>query len=799
MLHMIGNAHLDPVWLWRWPEGCAEAIGTCWAAADRLEETPGFVFTRGEAQVYAWIEEFAPDLFARIRRYVAEGRWVVVNGWWIQPDCNLPSGEAIIRQALYGKRYFAERFGIEVPVGYNVDSFGHAATFPMLLRHTGSTAYVFMRPGPHEMTLPANLFRWIAPDGSSVPTYRILVAYNTSPRNMPIDEKARHHLDLAARDGHPFMCFYGVGNHGGGPTKVNLATVERLKAEGLDLDFSDPGRYFAELAAAHAAPLPEVATELQFHAIGCYAADSRLKALNRRAEARLGEAETAATLALTVAGAAYPRQRLADLWRTLLFNQFHDTLGGTAIESACDDAVRDFDAVIAGADVVRNAALRHLVTTLRPPVDPTDASFVVANFNPDAVDGLCEVEPWTDFDAVSRRLLLDEDGAEVPFQYIAPEGKTRGLQRIAFRAAVAGYGYRTYRFAKRDGGVSAPGVSFGRPLPVGGEAGDIVLETAGWRLVVDGATGAIARLVNTASGLAVFTGPAHLGIAVDDPSDTWSHGLDRFGLAGETARLVAVNLLEEGALRRAIEIVTRVGDSGFSTIVVLPAAADLPVELRVRLDWHEKRRLFRIAYPLAGSTFEYEIAAGWLARPDDGKEVAGQRWVRAVRDGATVVLANDAKYSYAAADGVLYLTAARAPVFAHHVPVELQDGAVYRYLDQGEQGFTLRIACGADVGRADAARLADALLRPPLATPHVGRGGTAPHRGQWLDVGCDGGTVLALKAAEDGAGAILRAVDLSGAPTALRVGAARVAIAANGIASARLGAGGLRECDGLER
>lgn len=795
MLHMIGNAHLDPVWLWRWPEGCAEAIGTCWAAVDRLEETPGFVFTRGEAQVYAWIEEFAPDLFERIRGYIAAGRWIVVNGWWIQPDCNLPSGEAIVRQALYGKRYFADRFGIDVPVGYNVDSFGHAATFPMLLRHTGSDSYVFMRPGPHEMELPANLFRWIAPDGSSVPAYRILVAYNTSPRNMPLEEKARHHLDLTARDGHPFMCFYGVGNHGGGPTKLNLATVERLKAEGLDLDFSDPARYFAELGRVHAAPLPEVATELQFHAIGCYAADGRLKALNRRAEARLGQAEAAATLALRVAGAAYPRERLTALWHTLLFNQFHDTLGGTAIESACDDAVRDFDAVLSGADQVLNSALRHLVTTIRPPVDPTDASFVVANFNPDAADEICEIEPWTDFDAVSTRKLLDDTGAEVPFQYVAPEGKTRGLQRLAFRAAVAGYGYRTYRFAKRDGGVAAPGVSFGRPLPVA----DTVVETAGWRLVVDGATGAIASLVNKASGLSVFTGPAHLGIAVDDPSDTWSHGIDRFGLTGETARLDAINLLEEGPLRRSIEIVTRVAASRFSTIVVVPEAADLPIELRVALDWHEKRTLFRIAYPLAGSTFEYEIAAGWLPRPDDGKEVSGQRWVRAARDGAAVILANDAKYSYAAADGTLYITAARAPVFAHHVPIELQDGAVYRYLDQGEQRFTLRLACGASASRSDAARLADALTRPLVATPHVGRGGSAPHRGQWLDVGCDAGTILALKAAEDGSDGILRAVDLSGAPAALRVGQDTLPIPANGIVSARLGGHGLKECDGLER
>jgi alpha-mannosidase len=150
MLHMIGNAHLDPVWLWRWQEGVAEAISTCWAAIDRLDESDTFLFTKGEAQVYAWIEELDPVLFERIRHYVAEGRWIVVNGWWIQPDCNIPSGESVIRQALYGKRWFRSRFGIEVDVGYNVDSFGHPGTFPMLLRHTGSSKYVFSRPAEDE-------------------------------------------------------------------------------------------------------------------------------------------------------------------------------------------------------------------------------------------------------------------------------------------------------------------------------------------------------------------------------------------------------------------------------------------------------------------------------------------------------------------------------------------------------------------------------------------------------------------------------------------------------------------------
>ena len=624
MLHMIGNAHIDPVWLWRWTDGCAEAISTCWAAIDRLDEGTEFIFTRGEAQIYAWIEELDPPLFARIREYVAAGRWVIVNGWWIQPDCNVPSGEAFIRQALYGKRYFADRFGVDVPVGYNVDSFGHAGTLPMLLTHTGSSAYVFMRPGPHEKALPANLFDWESPDGSVVSTFRVQDAYSTTSGTTPLGEKIAQQLAMSAAEGQPYMCFYGVGNHGGGPTKRHIETIIEAKAEGLDVTFSDPNRYFRELPPDHR---PTVHGELQFHAIGCYSAASRLKALNRSAEARLIQAEAAATLAFRVSGAPYPRAELERLWRSVLFNQFHDTLGGTSIESACDDAANDLGAVLSGAATIVATSIRQLDRTISPATDQTDATVLLANFNPEDFDGLCEVEPWTDFDTDAPRRLIDEDGMEVPFQFIGPEARTRGLQRLAFRAAVPGLGYRLMRFVKRSNGVAAPGVNFGQPaMP-----GQLTFETAGWRLEIDGATGAIAKLFNKQTGISVFTGVAHAGIIVDDPTDTWAHGADRFGLVGERTALAAINLLEDGPIRTAIEVITTASASRFSTIIILPADPDLPVDLRVDLDWHEKHKLLRIAYPLAGSRFEYEIAAGWVERPDDGREVCGQRWVRAVR------------------------------------------------------------------------------------------------------------------------------------------------------------------------
>jgi alpha-mannosidase len=789
MLHMIGNAHLDPVWLWRWTEGCAEAIGTCWAAIDRLDETADVVFTRGEAQLYASIEQCEPALFARIREYIAQGRWIVVNGWWIQPDCNLPSGESFIRQALYGKRYFADRFGIDVHVGYNVDSFGHAATLPMLLRHTGSDSYVFMRPGPHEMALPGELFDWVGPDGSRVAAFRIAIAYHTAPRQMPLDQKIDRHLEMTARAGHPFMCFYGVGNHGGGPTREGIAHIRQRRESGDPIGFSDPPRYFAEVAGL---PRPEVTGELQFHAIGCYAVAGTLKALNRRAEARLDQAEAAATLAWREAGADYPHAALEALWRTLLFNQFHDTLGGTSIESACADSVRELGAVLAGADAVLNTASRQLARTIRPIAEVRDATLLVMNFNPAGFDGIIEAEPWTDFEIHSGRRLLDEEGVDIPFQYIAPEARTRGLQRLAFRLAIPGYGYRLLRFAADRAGVAPPAVPLPLPPPPG-----MVVETAGWRLEIDPATGAIAALVNRATGQQVFTGPAHQGTVVDDPTDTWSHGVDRFGFTGTGLTLQTVRALDEGTVRRAIEIVSRAGETVLCSTVLLPHDADLPVDISVRLDWRERRRLLRLAYPLAGSRFEYEIPAGWLERPDDGREVVGHRWVRAVRPDATVVLANDAKYSYAAQDGTLYITAVRSPVYAHHDPIVLDEAAADRCLDQGEQVFTLRIQAGAAVSRQAAMALADGLLKPPFVSPHVSRGGSGDHRGQWLSVTSATSAVTALKCAEDGSAAMLRALELDGMPDTVTIGTTPLPIHGRSLLTARL-TEAPRESTGLE-
>lgn len=791
LLHLIGNAHLDPVWLWRWQEGCAEAIGTCWAAVDRLREGQAFVFTKGEAHIYRWIEELEPALFEEIRRYVAEGRWIIVNGWWIQPDCNVPNGESVIRQALYGKAYFIEKFGVEPTTGYNVDSFGHPGTFPMLLQHTGFTSYTFMRPGPHEMDLPGELFTWTSPDGSAVTAFRIQDAYNTSKRSTPLSAKIDQHYAHIARRGHAFMCFYGVGNHGGAPTIENIQEIEARIARGENLDYSDPERFFREIDDTD---LPVVASELQFHAIGCYSAASRLKALNRKAESLLEQAEAASALAHRVTGSAYPRQRFTALWQVLLFNQFHDTLGGTSIEAACIDSERELAGVIAGAEDLLNAAVRRLDGTIAPPVDPTDATFVVMNFSGIAATGLVEAEPWVDKDTHTPRLLLDENAQGIPFQYIDPAGKTTGLQRIAFPLEVPAFGYRVLRFAAHPLGNKAPGVSFGRL-----HQGPLRFTTAGYELTLSADTGAIESLVNRQSGIEVFVAPGHSGVVIDDPSDTWTHGTDRFGFGGVALELRSVRVIEEGPVRTTIEVTCRHGGSAVTTSIVLPADPGFPVELRVALDWHEERKLLRLGYPLGGKTFEYEVAGGWDERPDSGREVPGQRWVRVTTASHTVALVNDAKYSYAADNGTLYLTAVRAPIFAHHDPVPAEDEARYRYMDQGEHCFTIRLHAARDLPRPSVAALAENLNKPVAVTPHVARGGSEAHAGQWLPMTATGGLITALKKAEHGEGLVARVLDLSGTGTNVGLGRNSVRLEPRAIATLRVDGDDLTRCDGLER
>ena len=485
LLHMIGNAHIDPVWLWQWPEGYQEVHATFRSALDRMDEYPDFVFTCDSVVFFQWVEESDPELFARIRERIAEGRWQVIGGWWVEPDCNIPGGESYVRQALYGQRYLRDRFGITATTGANIDSFGHNAMLPQLLRGSGMDSYVFLRPGPRERELPT-VFRWESPDGSRVLAYRIPHEY-CAPRD-DLGEHVEKALAELPADHDELMVFYGVGNHGGGPTKANLDSIARLSESGElpRLELSSVRRYFDSVGGN--GDLPVLANELQHHGVGCYTAHSGIKRWNRRAEHLLLRAEKWCAVADVLGVQAYPHEQLTEAWKLLLFNQFHDTLAGTSIEPAYEDARDQLGHVSSLASLAFNRAVQSIARRIDVPHEDRTKAVVVFNPHPWRLRADVELEYYL-FRKEGAR-LDDDAGEPVPLQLTRPL-TTMSAERVrfVFPVDVAPLGYRTYRLYEGE-----------RPLGPALRTTETSLENDQVLLELDPATGRIARLVHKASG-----------------------------------------------------------------------------------------------------------------------------------------------------------------------------------------------------------------------------------------------------------------------------------------------------------
>ena len=482
VLHLIGNSHIDPVWLWQWPEGYQEIRATFRSALDRMHEYPEFIFTCDSAAYYEWVEEIDPAMFAEIQARVAEGRWELVGGWWVEPDCNIPGGESFVRQALVSQRWFQEKFGRMATVGYNVDPFGHHAMLPQILAKSGMDAYVFMRPGPHEMRLPGPIFWWESLDGTRVLTFRLPHEY-CAPR-----EDLGHHLDKSIAQlpdrWTEMMAFYGVGNHGGGPTRENLDSIRRLDGAGAmpRLRHSTPQRFFESILAS-GEDLPVVREELQHHAVGCYAAHSGIKRWNRRAENALAQAEAWSALAERLVGQAYPAADLTRAWKQVLFNQFHDTLGGTAIEPAYDDARDQLGEATSIAARTLNVAVQAITRQIHIPTAP--GTFPIVVFNPHAwqVETVVELE-FGGLKATDG--LVDEDDASVPFQGTQSYATVSAWRsRLALAVDLPPMGYRTYRVVPDRTRIAETAL----------RATDTLLENEHLRVEFDAGTGRIASLV----------------------------------------------------------------------------------------------------------------------------------------------------------------------------------------------------------------------------------------------------------------------------------------------------------------
>jgi len=775
-VHLIGNAHIDPVWLWRWHEGYAEIKATFRSALDRLSEFSDFIFTSACASYYKWIEENDPDMFEEIRSRIREGRWSIVGGMWNQPDCNIPSGESFVRHVLYSQRYFLEKFAKIAKVGYNVDSFGHNAMLPQILKKAGMDYYVFQRLGDHEKDLPSNVFWWESPDGSKVLAFRIPFGYGSGGKDEVV-EKIRRIADMAEAQGIDFMCFYGVGNHGGGPTIANIKAIREMQGrEGGDrYIFSSPEKYF-ESIGKEADGLPVVKDDLQHHASGCYSANWQVKADNRRAEHRLLTAEKFAAIAHHMLDHPYPGKELRAAWERVMFNQFHDIMGGCTIKEAIDDAKEFHGWALHTADWILNGAIQKMswaIDTMGDGAryrskerhwylweyDNEGTPFVV--FNPLS----WEIKQVVQVNGVVKG-VTDEEGKPIPIQVVrGPQTNSNDKWNTIFEAVVSAFGYRVY-WVYLDREFEGVGSYNLQDEP---KRQKNVLENPCIRLEFEDHTGYIRSLYDKINDVEVFKGKGAVPVVIDiHHCDTWAHGVFEFN--DEVGRFAdaTIKLMEKGPLRWVIRVTSRYNDSTLRQDFIVYRDKK-EIEVRVKLDWREKHKMLKLSFPVnvEDPRVTYEIPYGFIERPANGEEEPGQQWIDVTGKCGTkeygLAILNDSKYSFSVRGNDMRMTIANSSVIADHYGVRDE---WCEFLDQGVQEF--RYVLVPHLGGwqdAGVVKRAYELNVKPVGIMETYHRGPLPQTMEGIRISSENVIATVFKRAEDDDGYILRCYETSGKST----------------------------------
>ena len=759
-VYMIGNAHLDPVWLWTWHDGFSEVKATFRSALDRMKETSDFIFTCSAACYYEWIEQACPDMFEEIKQRIAEGRWILAGGMYIQPDCNIPSGEGFVRQIMVAQRYFKEKFGVTAKVGYNVDSFGHNMMLPQILKKSGLDYYTFMRPEDYQKELPSNIFKWQAPDGSTVNAVRICFPYC---QNFASAEELQEIIDKCKTyygDYDFAACYYGVGNHGGGPTKRHLKLIGEHNAdENADenLVFSSINDLFA-VVDAHDAQLPVVADELEHVLKGIYLSLSKIKSYNRRCECETVAAEKFAAMSAWLTDMKYPAEAFKRAWKNTAFVQFHDSMGGCSIKPAYDSIFHMSEETLAIADRERNMALQRIAynadTSFKDPASALvifnslgfDADFEI-HLNPHL---LTDFKKYPDYTST----IYDYDGSEIKYQMVSSDSAlTQPGNDFLVNVRIPAYGYRVFH---SDHDHPIPYEFTGKV-----SASDRSMENEFTRvdIAVDGSL----HVFDKVNGRSVTGVKGILPGVWFDKETAWGHDMVKYDQPLGFYRVRDVKLLENGPIRASFEITYEYENSELVQIVSLnEASADINVHVKMMLNDGLRVTRLCVNTNVENGVSVAEIPFGYKTKPADagyGEDVC-QRYC-ALSGDYTVALINDSKYSYEVDGKDLYLSFARTVCYANHgVEAKRED---WVFTDLGLHEFNYRITWSNELDTTALTQKADILNNPPVVLLEGCHEGKLPRIMKGINISDDRISLSALKHAEDGSGAwVMRVYDNSG-------------------------------------
>lgn len=723
-IHLVGHAHIDMNWMWGWPETVAIVNDTFTTVLKLLEEFPEFHFTQSQASIYAIVEKYHPEMLPQIALYVKEGRWEVAASHWVENDKNMSGPEGLARHLLFTRTYMQKLFHLnpeDVPIDWCPDTFGHPATMPSYLVRGGVKYTYLHRPGNETSQKPC-AFWWKAPDGSKVLVRNgMKEGYNgaITPENLlGCIRTMVKEVNLPTA-----MYVYGVGDHGGGPTRRDILRGCDIATWPIfpKIEFSKAKTFFEELEKI-ADKLPVVEEELNFEVTGCYTTQTLIKKSNRFGENRLVDMELATGLSWAIWDRPVPSDHLEEGWRNILFNQFHDILPGSGVHDTRTYAHGLFQQVMASTSILETETLRHLASQIDttsyegelgeslPPsrissgfgagsgIDASGGAISSAErsggfsnrpfmiFNPTACERteVIEVKIWDN--AVAGPLVPFEkrsfslqypDGKKISAQVLGT-GAAWGHQfvNVAIPVKVSALGYTTFAILEeKTSEPTSPEVRhLGRTHHCGylkNEREPEGLENEFVRVEFDMATGGIRSLVDRKSGAELISHAPALEYATEVPHNMTAWIIDHHG-AIEYPVMTGYQRKSNGPYKVSFEAKFRIHESDF-TIVYELRAGDPRLYIHMTGTWFQRGTsetgvpTLRLALPLALEQAQgtYEIPFGALTRPyHQGQEVPALQWAGVAGKVGTkkagILLLNDSKHGHSLDGNTLRLTLIRA-------------------------------------------------------------------------------------------------------------------------------------------
>ena len=663
--HLICNSHLDPVWLWDWEEGYGEAISTFYQAEQFCREYD-FIFNHNESILYEFVEEHDPELFAAIKEQVQAGKWHIMGGWYLQPDCNLPSGEAFVRQIGLGRKYFQEKFDARPTSVINFDAFGHSVGLVQIIKKCGYDSYICCRPMPDLMELPNDGFLWQGKDGSMVKVIR------TDDENLYVTGYGTARKEII-RKGSSFekqevgIALWGVGNHGGLPSRKDLEEVaDYIRTSDIEVLHSTPEQYFADINPTHV-----VAKSLQPCLVGCYTSMQSIKQKHIELENKLFTTEKLCAYAELNGLYQHQSAVFAEVEKALAALEFHDILAGTCIADGEKSSLRRADYALELLQKEWNKAF-FAVCSRHKKADTGEFPIFIFNPLPFEREVVCETEYRMPIlllsDEEQYTVTAYQDGKPIPTQCIKEVSNCNvdRVKRIAYQCTL-----KPLSVTRVDFKAELTPKEFLKET-VGS---DILLEDDIKTVRISRETGLMESLV--INGQELLSGGAFQPVMFQDDADPWGWYRDAIGTnpvdfrlsdctSGPFGNLKNVNVVEDGPVLTKIESYF---ESGASYVCISYKMYRNRPEIDVTVDvlWNEAQKALKIKIPSATEgAFIGQIPFGTDNFEKDGKEIIAHRFVGFENGDKVFTLYNNCTYGFSAKGSDLYATLLRGAAYSAH-------------------------------------------------------------------------------------------------------------------------------------